>query len=131
MKVFQASGLLREFSDAGVHNRALQVAPYGDVPSYRTGIDVYETAPGLSAPAAAAPTVANPQFGAGGMAQKFVPGFQDLVDTGQVRKVVEIPFDPTTLAAVDIPTAAQMESIRRATHAPARVFVYGQTASGP
>lgn len=115
-----------QFTDGALHNGAIQVPPYGANPTFRPGVELYEMPPRFAHPSATAPVVNNPQFGPGGMPQRFVPGFQDLVDSGIARPVLQVPFAPGTLAGDGVPTAAEAVTVRTATHAPVRTVVYGQ-----
>lgn len=80
---FQSTG-----GTAEGYYQGLQVQPNTTnlhYPMYRNGVTVYEAAQDI--PVATAPTLANPQFGAGGVNQIYIPGFKT-----QLNPLYSIPF---------------------------------------
>ena len=93
--------LTEEFSaaNARAYFESLQAAPrrlgHLDPPTLRPGIEISEVNGDIDIASSSAQ--ANPQFGAGGGEQVFVPGTRGLIDSGALTQVGSHGFSPGSL----------------------------------
>jgi hypothetical protein len=78
-----------------------------------------------------AAAVNNPQFGAGGADELFVPDLQDRIGPGLDFTEVGTSTFTTGLDGPRLLSPAEMAEARTASHAPVRVTVAAAGASGP
>lgn len=86
------SGMQRTGMDVVKYYEGVQVAPNLTNPAYdvvRDGLTIYRVTE--TTPAAFARTLANPQYGAGGLPQVFVPAYSTLEPVGFIPFVNKIP----------------------------------------
>ena len=86
------SGMVRSELDVVKYYEGVQVAPNLTNPAYdvvRDGMTIYRVTE--STPAAFARTLANPQYGAGGLPQIYIPNYSTLQPVEFLRFVNKVP----------------------------------------